>query len=368
MDYFEHGFTANIIEILDKHFPGIAMDIFNLSPLLRYINFKTRAANRDSKARKSFGNLYALYVLIEDYINHGFHKSGKYDQYQGAQFTNLLNRQRELPFGAKLQNHALNHRLNQEYRKRFPDSELPIIREIETNRYWIKESLLIVRMNKKLFNIAESILEIIDAYADTMINELREIMNYCKKIIAIKNQPQEELAEFVIGLLKPDIDSRIFEIVSYAILKNHYAEKKMYWGWDIEQLNEEHLKLYKTGRTNANDGGIDFVMKPLGVFFQVTETIDPDKYFLDIDKVQKYPITFVVKSELPAKEIRKRIKLQAKNRYSINSIVNRYMAAVEEIINIPTLTLILNKLLQEGKGDLIVKEIITQSKYEFNLD
>ena len=37
--------------------------------------------------------------------------------------------------------------------------------------------------------------------------------------------------------------------------------------------------LYKTGRTNANDGGIDFVLKPLGKFLQVTETLDFKKYF-----------------------------------------------------------------------------------------
>ena len=35
----------------------------------------------------------------------------------------------------------------------------------------------------------------------------------------------------------------------------------------------------------------DLVMKPLGRFFQVTETIDVGKYFLDIDKVQRFPIT-----------------------------------------------------------------------------
>lgn len=43
--------------------------------------------------------------------------------------------------------------------------------------------------------------------------------------------------------------------------------------------------MYKTGRTNANDGGIDFVMRPVGRFFQVTEVNNYDKYLLDIDKV-----------------------------------------------------------------------------------
>ena len=32
------------------------------------------------------------------------------------------------------------------------------------------------------------------------------------------------------------------------------------------------------------------------LFFQVTETLDVRKYILDIEKVEKYPITFVVKS------------------------------------------------------------------------
>ena len=45
-------------------------------------------------------------------------------------------------------------------------------------------------------------------------------------------------------------------------------------------------------------------MTPLGRFFQVTETTDVNKYFLDIDKVQRFPITFVVKSTDTEDEIR----------------------------------------------------------------
>lgn len=66
--------------------------------------------------------------------------------------------------------------------------------------------------------------------------------------------------------------------------------------------------LYKTGRTNANDGGIDFVMRPLGQFFQVTETVDVNKYFLDIDKIQRFPLTFVVKSVDPVDTITQNIR------------------------------------------------------------
>ena len=82
------------------------------------------------------------------------------------------------------------------------------------------------------------------------------------------------------------------------LYSNSTIQKKFsFWGWSSDELNKESLLLFKTGRTNTNYGGIDFVMRPLGRFFQVTETIDVGKYFLDIDKVQRYPITFVVKTE-----------------------------------------------------------------------
>ena len=47
-------------------------------------------------------------------------QKGDYSKYEGAQFSKLFKRQRELPFGRKLQNHALNHRMNEEFRKFFP--------------------------------------------------------------------------------------------------------------------------------------------------------------------------------------------------------------------------------------------------------
>lgn len=92
--------------------------------------------------------------------------------------------------------------------------------------------------------------------------------------------------EFIKELIGVSVDARIFEIVSFAILKEKYANESIFIGETLSSVKEESLTLYKTGRTNANDGGIDFVMKPIGRFYQVTETIDVNKYFLDIDKVQ----------------------------------------------------------------------------------
>lgn len=149
-------------------------------------------------------------------------------------------------------------------------------------------------------------------------------------------------------------------------MKSHYADTVLYWGWERDRLTEESLKLYKTGRTNANDGGIDFVMKPLGRFFQVTETLDVKKYFLDIDKIQRYPVTFVIKTDLSKADIYHRLEINAQSVYGVKMLVRRYMDSVEEVINIPKLTEILRIQVGRKKAREIVKEIVLQSKREFN--
>lgn len=107
-------------------------------------------------------------------------------------------------------------------------------------------------------------------------------------------------------------------------------------------------------------------MQPLGRFFQVTETIDVKKYFLDIDKVQRFPITFVVKSTESTEHIKEAIRLQAIEKYRIESIVNSYMNAVEEIINIHRLAEAFNEVVESGCLQEVMNEIVIQSKVEFN--
>ncbi len=362
----EHEFTKTIKSILEKNFPKSSEAIFSKSELLQYINLKTKSANKGSKSRGSFANLYAIYVLVEDYIAKGFHKSGNYKKYEGAVFSVLFNRQRELPFGQKLQNHALNHRMNEEFKKFFPNCDfIPILRDPQTNRYWINQNLLRVVVGSKKYDVSHPIIQIIDAYVEAKRSAFDRFIKFCEKAEKLHH---EELVKFISDLLEPTVDARIFEIVSYSILKYHYHNQKLYWGFDPEELQEENLKLYKTGRTNANDGGIDFVMKPLGRFFQVTETVDVKKYFLDIDKIEKYPITFVVKSSDSTDTIRQKIQEQAERQYSIKAIVTRYMSCVEEIINIPELLAKFRSAIDEGYLNDILTEIIKQSKVEFNYD
>ncbi len=363
----EHGFTENIKEILKSCFKNNADYIFQNSTLIQYLNIKTKSANRGAKSRSSFGSLYAIYVLVEDYINKGYLIKGDYSLYEGAIFSDLLKGMRELPFGNKLQNHALNHRMNSEYRKYFPNSEYtPILREQETHRYWINENLLKIRSNDgKENNIAKSIISIIDEYIKMKRSNFEKFLLFSYNI---ENKSEKEIHDYIYSLIAPNIDARIFEIVSYSILKYYYYDTIIYWGYDKEELNEQSLLLYKTGRTNANDGGIDFVMKPLGRFYQVTETLDIKKYMLDIDKIQRYPITFVIKFDKSVEEIYETLRNQAKKQYGVQKIVERYMNSIEEVINIARLKECFEESLRKGHIKNIVAEIVTQSKVEFNYD
>ncbi len=365
----KHNFTDKIKEILYKYFGDNSEQVFKNSELIQYLNIKTVSAERGSKSRGSFANIYALYVLIEDYIDKGFNKKGKYSKYEGAIFSDLLKRQRQLPFGAKLQNHALNHRMNQEFKKHFPNCDyIPIIRVIETKRYWVNENLLIVKANKKDFNLAEATIEIIDKYIETKKSAFDSFIKTSEQFKTIETEEPEKVKEFILSLIEPNVDARIFEIVSFSILKYDYKEQSIFWGYTAETIEEDNLKLYKTGRTNANDGGIDFVMKPLGRFFQVTETTDVKKYFLDIDKLEKFPVTFVVKSISSAEELMANIRLGAVEQYKVDKVVDKYMSCVEEIINIENLKQSLDKVEKENNLGNVLSEIIKQSKVEFNYE
>ncbi|MBU1122141.1 MAG: restriction endonuclease [Candidatus Omnitrophica bacterium] len=363
----EHDFTPLILDILRRHFGNLAQDMFEKSPLLQYINLKTVSATRGSKARSSFANLYAIYVLVEDYIAHDFHKKGDYSKYEGAQFSKLFKRQRELPFGSKLQNHGLNDRLNGEFRKFFPQVDAqPILRVVETRRYWINRKLISLSLGKKTFDIAQAIIEIINAYAKTKKASFASFIKTCEQLRNISKRKSDTVECFVLGLLAPNVDARIFEIVSYAILKYFYHDQTVYFGFQLDNLEKSPLILYKTGRTNANDGGIDFVMTPLGRFFQVTETLDVRKYFLDIDKIERYPITFVIKSTEPPEALLKKLREGAERQYSVRAIVKKYMACIEEVINIPILQERFRTGVIQGYLVKIINEIVRQSKIEFN--
>ncbi len=370
-----HAFTAEIIRILETHFGRYGADVLNTSTLIGYLNTKTKSASSGSKARGAFANHYALYVVVEDYIKKGYLDGSEktpYAKYEGAKFSDLFVRQRELPFGAKLQNHALNSRLNDEFKKYYPSVGIPpIVRDVTTQRYWIQEDLLLVKFRAKngkdiIVNIAQAIIDIINAYVATKKAAFESFLDTCRQISELGRTAPNQAIQFVIQQLQPNVDARVFEIVSFAVLKARYGSEVIWMGRTKASVTPESLVLYKTGRTNANDGGIDFVMRPLGRFFQVTETIDVKKYFLDIDKVQRFPLTFVVKSTESAENIRTEIRRQATAKYKIEAVVDSYMKAVEEIINVNDLVSAFSDLVEGGGLQNVMEEIVMQSRVEFN--
>jgi hypothetical protein len=107
-------------------------------------------------------------------------------------------------------------------------------------------------------------------------------------------------------------------------------------------------------------------MKPLGRFFQVTETLDVKKYFLDIDKIERFPISFVIKSDESIETLRQNLKDGAQKQFGVQRVVDSYMACIEEIINIPVLQARFTQAERQGYLPQILDEIVKQSKVEFN--
>ena len=109
-------------------------------------------------------------------------------------------------------------------------------------------------------------------------------------------------------------------------------------------------------------------MRPLGRFFQVTETLDFKKYFLDIEKIERFPLSFVIKSEESAEDLMEKLKVDALKTYIVQKIVDDYLRCIEEIINIPELKNYLEELDKRNMVGEVLKEIILQSKVEFNYE
>ena len=190
----------------------------------------------------------------------------------------------------------------------------------------------------------------------SILEELRGLTNYSEKKAKIN------------ALLTEDAEARIFEIISYAILKNHYKNITVFFGYTRDTIDEVALELFKTGRTNANDGGIDFVMRPVGRFFQVTEVNNYDKYLLDIDKVMHFPISFVIKTKQSKQSVLEELNRYIEQRSSGMTVLEeRYRKAIEEIITINELQMWTSEL-KNYDIDGIIRDIDIYYKLEMNMD
>lgn len=262
----------------------------------QYMRLKTRASDRSCKARRSLGNLYAIYVLCDDFVK---------GNTQGSRFSDLMERMKGLPFGSKLQNHPLDNRLNDEVRRKYtlPENLLPVQPANIGSTKARKISIDFLSHGKtQPLNAANFIVDVIDAYVSIIDDNQNSYLNEIES-----SNGAEEMASVIRSSFKYESDARLFEIVSHALLYLHYKQQFVYFGYNAQNIEQTPLILHKTGRTNANDGGIDFVLQPLGKFYQVTETLDFKKYFLDFDKINRFPLSFVIKTALTPNDVRKRI-------------------------------------------------------------
>ena len=352
-----------IKDILEEDYGNDYNEIFNNSPLIKYLDKKTGAIDGDSKTRRSLGNIYAIYSALYYYNEMGFYNNKpKYQKFDGFEYNTLWTFCKNQYGGNKLQNHALNNRLNTEFLNKVAKDSNKELLIINGSKYLIHVDYLYVNnidISKTVIKIIEKYIELLKAKDFKLSNDLENLQN-----LTDLNEKKFKID----SLLEEKSEARIFEIISYAILKNHYKNQHIFIGTSLENIKKEQLNLYKTGRTNANDGGIDFVMKPLGRFFQVTEVDKYDKYLLDIDKVLHFPITFVIKTELNKDDVFENIKNYIFEKSGgMEVIIDKYENSIEEIITINELRNWLNKLNEESINNLI-DDIDTYYKIEFNID
>jgi len=335
-------------EIAAKH--GVTTDHL----LVQYLERKTRAVDRGSKARRSLGNLYALLVLAEDYV------AGV-----TSRFTDLLGRMRDLPFGSKLQNHPLDNRLNDEFARQIAnDSTLAPVQAITVNGQKGRKisADLLQHGNSDAMSVAKFVVEAINTYVELITEKQSDILAEIESVSTI-----DELNEFIDEAFEPHSDARLFEIVSYVVLAEHFRGQHAFIGSREDAIQQVPLTLFRTGRTNANDGGIDFVLYPYGKFFQVTETLDFGKYFLDFEKVNRFPMSFVIKIEGENDLVKARIRADAERsgRFTQERL-DMYMGLFDEVYTLSDLQQF-RALIQPASVERIKNDLRLQFQLEYGL-
>lgn len=350
-----------VAEILKKEYPKDFQKVYDNSPMLQYLDKKMKAVHGNSKTRRSLASIYAIYSILYFYQNDFYEKKEQYRRFEGYDYMRLFNFYRSLYGGRKLQNHALNSRVNGEFRNKFKDAVIDLI-IINNGKYLIHIDYIYVEGH----DISKVSCKIIERYVELLMAKDHALISILEELRGVKNYSEKK--EKINALLTEDSEARIFEIISYAILKNHYKNITVFFGYTRDTIDEVALKLFKTGRTNANDGGIDFVMRPVGRFFQVTEVNNYDKYLLDIDKVMHFPVSFVIKTKQSKKKVLADLENYIAQRSSGMAVLEeRYRKAIEEIITINELQVWTDELKNEDI-DGIIRDIDIYYKLEMNMD
>lgn len=363
--------------ILDDLGVDDTRNLLTSNTLLKYIGRKTQAVTRPSSRRGSYANLGTLLVLLNDFVeNHE-----EYYEYEGMEFNNYLKSVRDIPGCRKIQNHAINHRLNEDYKKLYgraendgPVERVPIPDSRGTT-YKINNSLLEptgdADINEK--ELANMMIDILKLYFYFREYGNISVIEKCEEM---KRDPVEN-EQKIIEVLEQGVehhDAREFEVAAFVVLKGWFAIKSVVFGETESEAEEHRLELYKTGRVNANDGGIDYVLTPVGRFFQATQNFSFDKYFLDIDKLSKFPITFIIQTEMSAEKASEKIERDARKKYDDEDMLQRYLNSFEEVFTLEDMGEILTELRDLDNGNkeevfsMMMDEYARQYAVEYNID
>lgn len=348
-------------EILRTEHPDNFQQIYDSSLLLQYLDKKMKAVHGNSKTRRSLANIYAIYSILHFYQADFYNQPNKYRNFGGYDYMKLFNYYRSLYGGSRLQNHALNSRVNGEFKNKFPTITNDLI-IIDNGKYLLHIDYLYVGQT----DISKTAIKVIEKYIDLLIAKDHALIQILQEMQKLTDYAEKKSQ--IVALLNEDAEARIFEIISYAILRNHYKNIKVYFGYTPDTIHEEELQLFKTGRTNANDGGIDFVMRPVGRFFQVTEVSSYDKYLLDIDKVMHFPISFVIKTNSSKQAVLRGLESYIEERANgMRVLRERYEKAIEEVITINELKAWTSEL-SDSDIDDIIRDIDIYYRLEMHMD
>jgi len=198
-----------IKEILISAYPHNYQTIYDKSLMLQYIDKKTKAVHGNSKTRRSLANLYSIYSILYFYEREYYQKPDEYRKFQGYEYMRLFAFYRGLYGGSKLQNHALNSRVNGEFRNKFQDAQYDLI-IINDGKYLIHIDYLYIDGN----DISKVTCRIIEKYIDLFISKDHALISILEQMTKIVNYSEKK--QKINELLSEDAEARIFEIISYV--------------------------------------------------------------------------------------------------------------------------------------------------------
>lgn len=185
--------------------------VYQESLLIQYLNSKMNAVNGNSKSRRSFANIYAIYSLLVVYKE----IQESYENFKGTNFTHLWSYCRSMYGGSKLQNHSFNNRIDREFVNKFGDENLIIQQNglYKINTKYIELSD---------YNVADVARKIIEKYVELIRQKDEELG---RRLNELASSDEQYLKQGLSDFISEDSEARIFEISSYAILRNYYKNK-----------------------------------------------------------------------------------------------------------------------------------------------